>query len=63
MVTEGEILKEENSRTKHVEDATSLVLMSKRDIYEKLINCRSKGEMRLISSNCKGSEEESSRSY
>ena len=32
--------------TKHIQDATSLALMSKREIYEKLINNRSKGEMR-----------------
>ena len=32
--------------TKHIQYATSLALMSKRDIYEKLINSRSEGEMR-----------------
>ena len=42
MVTEGE-----NWRckvyTKHIQDATSLAFMSKREIYEKLINNRSEG--------------------
>ena len=41
MVTEKERIKEEKFRTKHVEDTTSLVLMSKREIYEKLINNKS----------------------
>ena len=45
-MTEGERLKEENFRTKHVEDTTSLALMSKREIYEKLINNKSKGEVK-----------------
>ena len=45
MVTKGE-----NWRckvyTKHIQDATSLALISKREIYEKLVNNRSEGEMR-----------------
>ena len=49
MVTEGERLKEAKFRTKHVEDATSLELMSKRDIYEILIN-KIKREIYKISS-------------
>ena len=36
------------ANTKHVEDATSLEFMSKREIYEKLINT-SKKEMNEIS--------------
>ena len=46
MVIEGERLKEEKFRTKHVEDATSLALMSKREIYEKLINNKSEGDLK-----------------
>ena len=37
MVTEGENMKCK-SYIKHVEDATSVAFMSKREIYEKLIN-------------------------
>ena len=37
MVTKGENMKWK-AYIKHVEDATSLAFMSKRDIYEKLIN-------------------------
>ena len=49
MVTEGERLKEEKLRKKHVEDITSLELMSKRKIYEILIN-KSKREKYKINS-------------
>ena len=49
--------------TKHIQDATSVALMSKRTSYEKLINSRSEGEMKqLINNNYKGSEEENNRS-
>ena len=37
MVTKGERLKEAKFKTKHVEDATSLALMSKREIYDKMV--------------------------
>ena len=46
MVIEGERLKEAKFKTKHVEDATSLALMSKREIYEKLINNKSEGDVK-----------------
>ena len=46
MVIEGERLKEAKFKTKHVEDATSLALMSKREIYEKLINNNSEGDVK-----------------
>ena len=46
MVTKGERLKEEKFRTKHVEDATSLALMSKREIYEKNINNKLEGDVK-----------------
>ena len=48
MVTKGERLKEAKFKTKHVEDATSLAFMSKREIYEKLIN----NEIRDIEKGC-----------
>ena len=38
--------KEKIGNAKHIQDATSLALMSKGDIYEKLFNSRSKGKMR-----------------
>ena len=46
MVTEGERLKEAKFRTRHVEDTTSLALMSKREIYEKLINNKLEGDVK-----------------
>ena len=45
MVTEGEKLRGKKFKSKHVEDATSLALMSKRDIYEKIINNKSEGDL------------------
>ena len=45
-MTKGERLKEEKFRTKHVEDTTSLALISKREIYEKLINNKSEGDVK-----------------
>ena len=44
-VTKGERLKEAKFITKHVEDTTSLALMSKRELYEKVINNKSKGNV------------------
>ena len=45
MVTKGEKLRAKKFKSKHVEDATSLVLMLKREIYEKLINKKSEGDV------------------
>ena len=38
MVTEGERLRDAKLTPSMIEDATSLAFMSKREIYEKLIN-------------------------
>ena len=46
MVKKGERLKEAKFITTHVEDATSLALMSKREIYEKLINNKLEGDVK-----------------
>ena len=46
MVTKGEKLRAKKFKSKHVEDATSLALMSKREIYEKLINNKSEGDVK-----------------
>ena len=46
MVTEGEKLRATKFKSNHVEDATSLALMSKREIYEKLINNKLEGDVK-----------------
>ena len=55
MVIEGENMKCK-AYIKHVEDATSLAFMSKREIYEKLINTK-KGKRKMCKINSRSKRE------